>query len=62
MERMEEKMKIFKVVVGCCADCPAFRSEDGFCYFSSQFVDSDLDVLDKVADFCELENCNEPQS
>jgi hypothetical protein len=48
-------MKIFKVVVECCADCPAFRSEDGFCYFSSQFVDSDLDVLDKVADFYELE-------
>lgn len=55
---MGGKMKIFKVVVGCCADCPAFRSEDGFCFYSSRFVDPDLDVLDEVADFCELEEQN----
>lgn len=48
-------MRIFKVVVECCLDCPAFRGEDGFCLYSSRYVDPDLDVLDQVAEFCELE-------
>lgn len=47
--------RIFTVEVNCCLDCPAYRDQDNWCELSNKPIPSTSDVLEEVADFCELE-------
>lgn len=51
-------MKIFSLEIASCSECPAYRDTDHWCTFSGEPVSADMDVLEEIADFCELEDAD----
>jgi hypothetical protein len=49
-------MKIFTLELTSCSECPAYRDTDHWCTYSNKLVSEDVDVLEEIADFCELED------
>jgi hypothetical protein len=47
--------RTYTTEVDCCADCPAYRDRDRWCQYSNLPIAHDHDVLEDVAEFCELE-------